>query len=260
MGDFTLTVQSRQGIFNCCLQLVLPLFKRAFLASYLIYALFLAGLFAVVGWPLAAKAFWQSAIDMGPPSFGRYMHIATLGDEAFEPAARDKFCTKAVGMQKSQMQKWVGQPMYRGGTVGAWSDQQAGQDIWIYQSSILHSNLHPVRLTFENNRCVNARPCSSAEYVAFHEWRTQQILLGGMGKTVDQALAAFGPPDDSRGTELNIALRPVAKPDWERGDFVLEMPPSQPAYLLYDVGMDDLVGLEFEHGKCVRIGQLHTFH
>lgn len=112
----------------------LPLFKRAFLASYLIYALFLAGLFAVLIAPLAPqKAFWQSAIDMGPPSYGRYMYIATLGDEAFEPQLRDKFCARAVGMQKSQLQKWVGQPMY-----ARWhcrclerGDQRAGQDIWI---------------------------------------------------------------------------------------------------------------------------------
>ena len=81
-----------------------------------------------------------------------------------------------------------------------------------------------------------------------------------MGRTVDQALAAFGPPDDSRYTELNIALRPVAKPDWERGNFVLEMPRSQPDYLQYNVGMSDSIVLEFERGKCVRFGQLHAFH
>ena len=78
--------------------------------------------------------------------------------------------------------------------------------------------------------------------------------------TVDQALAAFGPPDVSRAAELKIALRPVAKPDWERGDFVLEMPRSQPDYLQYNVGMSGSIVLEFEHGKCVRIGQLHVFH
>lgn len=78
--------------------------------------------------------------------------------------------------------------------------------------------------------------------------------------TLEQALAAFGPPDDNILPEPKIELRPVAKPDWERGKFVLDMPPSQPAYLRYNVGMNDSLGLEFEHGKCVRIFRGHAFH
>ncbi len=111
--------------------------------------------------------------------------------ERSEVDALESFCTRVVGLSKSQVEALAGRPKFKGGQVSCWSFSRPDEDVWVYRLGYLRLAAH---LTFANDKCIQSKVCTAYEDHRFQEWRASEMVRWAQGKSMSQILKALGLP------------------------------------------------------------------
>lgn len=109
-----------------------------------------------------------------------------------EYVAVEHFCSIVKGKTKQEVEKWLGKPDWYCDDVACWSKLKPGQNREIYCFGIAEI---PVKLIFDNGKCVDACICGDAEFSNYESWLRHRIVKTSIGQPLAVVLSKNGQPD-----------------------------------------------------------------